>query len=193
MLFSGENFATLNATNILSVRRVPDLVSDLTISAVVRQDSGNDGYLVGKGLNDRMRDFGLYLRSSKSTVWLAYGSDDKGYGFRDIIFFYNINVADGNEHSVTAVIDSSANSASLYIDGVLRGHQSPLPATPAFRPDVSDAHYTSSHIEMLCEAFLLLTYNLLIVCVMIVPFIVHSCIATYDLYSFLYCIEILVV
>ena len=83
-----------------------------------------------------MRDFSLFLRSSKSTVWLAYGSDDKGVGFHDIVFFYDVNVADGHEHSVTAVIDSSANSASLYIDGVLRGYQCPLPVTPTFRPGV---------------------------------------------------------
>lgn len=137
MVFSGENFASLNTSSVHSVEKVPELVSDLTIFAVVRQEAGNDGYVVGKGLNDKLRDFGLYLRSSKSTVWLAYGSDDNGIGFREIIFFYNVNIADGNEHSVTAVIDSSANCAALYIDGVLRGQQSPIPGTPTFRPDVS--------------------------------------------------------
>uniref|UniRef100_A0A1X7TLR0 Uncharacterized protein n=1 Tax=Amphimedon queenslandica TaxID=400682 RepID=A0A1X7TLR0_AMPQE len=132
MHFSEES---ITRTNVLPVHKVPDLVSDLTIFAIVTQEPGNDGYVIGKGLNDKMRDFGLYLRSSKSTIWVAYGSDDKGVGFHDIVFFYDVNVADGNEHSVTAVIDGSASSASLYIDGVLRGYQCPLPVKPAFRPD----------------------------------------------------------
>uniref|UniRef100_A0A1X7SX32 Kazal-like domain-containing protein n=1 Tax=Amphimedon queenslandica TaxID=400682 RepID=A0A1X7SX32_AMPQE len=132
MHFSGES---ITRTNVLPVHEVPGLVSDLTIFAIVNQEPGNDGYVIGKGLNDKMRDFGLYLRSSKSTIWLAYGSDDKGVGFHGIVFFYDVNVADGNEHSVTAIIDGSANSASLYIDGVLRGYQCPLPVKPAFRPD----------------------------------------------------------
>ena len=138
MVFTGENFASLNISNIASVKKLPDLVSDLTIFAVVRQEPGNDGYIVGKGQNDKMRDFGLYLRSTKRTVWFAYGADENGRGFREIMFFYNITVADGNEHSIAAVIDSSANRANLYVDGVLAAQQSPLPATPTFRPEVSN-------------------------------------------------------
>ena len=131
MEFSGENYASLRASYH------PELVSDLTIFAVVRQEPGNDGYVVGKGLNDKMRDFGLYLRSTKRTVWFAYGSDDNGKGFREIIFFYNVMIADGNYHSIAAVIDSSANRALLYVDGVVVAQQSPLPGVPAFRPGVS--------------------------------------------------------
>jgi Notch-like protein len=128
MIFTGENFVSLPAS------KHPNLLSDLTIFAVVRQEPGNDGYVVGKGLDDKMRDFGLYLRSTRNTVWFAYGSDDNGKGFREIMFFYNIRIADGNFHSVAAVIDSSSNRAILYVDGVVAGQQSPLPAVPAFRP-----------------------------------------------------------
>ena len=126
----------------MSVVAVPanthsNLASDLTIFAVVRQDPNNDGYLVGKGINDKMRDFGLYLRSSKRTIWLAYGSDANGQGFREILFFYDVSVADGNFHSVAAVIESSVSTATLYIDGVTVGTRT-LPSVPQFRPGVSE-------------------------------------------------------
>ena len=52
----------------------PQLSSDLTIFATVCQNAGNDGYIVGKGINDRVRDFCLYFRSrrkdSVAGVWL---------------------------------------------------------------------------------------------------------------------------
>ena len=129
---------TLDGMSVVALpaRSHPNLASDLTIFAMVRQDPNNDGYLVGKGINDRMRDFGLYLRSSKRTVWLAYGSDSNGQGFRDILFFYDVSVADGNFHSVSAVIESSISRATLFIDGVVVGTQS-LPSVPQFRPGVS--------------------------------------------------------
>ena len=115
----------------------PPLMTDLTIFAVVCQDPNNDGYVVGKGVNDQVRDFGLYLRSSRRTVWLTYGATDDTSGFRHILFFYNVTVADGNCHSVAATIDSFSNRAVLYIDGQAVGIHSSLPGIPNFRPFVS--------------------------------------------------------
>ena len=131
LYFNGEQLSTIKGADH------PNLASDLTIFAVVNQTVGNDGYVIGKGINDKMRDFGLYLRSTKRTVWFIYGSDEDGEGYRDIIFFYDVSVADGNYHSIAAVIDSAANRAILYVDGVVVAQQSPLPKVPAFRPGVS--------------------------------------------------------
>lgn len=137
-MYLQETPMALDGLSVVAVtaRNHPNLASDLTIFAVVRQEPNNDGYLVGKGINDRMRDFGLYLRSSKRTVWLAYGSDEGGKGFRDILFFYDVSVADGKFHSVTAVVESSVSKATLYIDGEVVGTRT-LPSTPQFRPGVS--------------------------------------------------------
>lgn len=112
------------------------LMTDLTIFVTVCQDGLNDGYIIGKGVNDRLRDFGLYLRSSMETVWLSYGTGDNNPGFRSIVYFYNISVADGNCHSIAAVIDSSSNRALLYIDGIAARIHAPLPSFPNFRPNV---------------------------------------------------------
>lgn len=120
----------------------PQLTSDLSIFTTVCQEPGNDGYVVGKGVNDRVRDFGLYLRSSRQTVWLAYGYADEDAGedessrFREILFFTNVLVADGKCHSVASVIDHSINRAVLYIDGKAAGSKT-LPSTPEFLPEVS--------------------------------------------------------
>ena len=115
----------------------PLLSTDLTIFAVVCQAEGNDGYVVGKGISDRIRDFGLYFKSSRQTVWLAYGTDGLNPGFRSIIYFYNISIADGACHSVGAVIDSFSNRAVLYIDGEAVRIHAPLPSVPEFRSNVS--------------------------------------------------------
>ena len=131
MEFDGEDVVTLPTSDS------PDLQSDITIFAVVYQESGNDGYVVGKGINGNMRDFGLYLRSSRKTVWLVYGADSHGLGYKEIVFFHNVSVADGNTHSIAAVVDSTANRTLLYIDGEVIGQQSPLPSEPTFRPGVS--------------------------------------------------------
>jgi len=131
MTFDGYSLTSLPVTSL------PPLMTDLTIFATVCQEEGNDGYIVGKGINDRMRDFGLYLRSSMRTVWLAYGASDTTDGFQHILFFYDVSVADGSCHSVSAVIDSVGNKAVLYIDGNAVGITSPLPGVPDFRRDVS--------------------------------------------------------
>ena len=115
----------------------PPLQTDLTIFAYVCQETGNDGYIIGKGVNDRLRDFGLYLRGSKGTVWLAYGANEDTGRFNHIIFFYNVTVADGKCHSIAAIIDSYSNRALLYIDGKAVRIHAPLPGLPNFRPYVS--------------------------------------------------------
>ncbi len=117
----------------------PPLMSDITIFAVVSQELGNNGYVVGKGVNDRVRDFGLYLRSSKEQVWVAYGAQDTGEGFRAILYFHGIDLssANGTFHSVAAVVDSAASRAVLYVDGVAVSLQAPLPSPPEFRPGVT--------------------------------------------------------
>ena len=131
MRFDGQSVVSLPTSVTTSIS------NHLTIFATVRQDPGNDGYIVGKGINDRMRDFGLYFRSTKRTVWLAYGSDGVSPGFREILFFYNISIADGKPHSIAAVIDSSVNRAVLYIDGEVAAQRTSLPSVPEFRPEVS--------------------------------------------------------
>lgn len=131
MSFDGQSIISLSTSLTRSIS------NHITIFATVRQNPGNDGYIVGKGINDRMRDFGLYFRSTKRTVWLAYGSDGVSPGFREILFFYNISIADGNPHSIAAVIDSTVNRAVLYIDGQVAAQRTSLPSIPEFRPEVS--------------------------------------------------------
>jgi hypothetical protein len=142
--FLQQNTMELNGRTVVPLANTlhPQLTSDLTIFATVCQEPGNDGYVVGKGLNDRVRDFGLYLRSSKQTVWLAYGysdnddagDDDNDSRFREILFFTDVLVADGSCHSVASVIDHSLNRAVLYIDGKAVGSKT-LPSTPEFLPE----------------------------------------------------------
>lgn len=139
ILFLQRDVMGLDGNSVISVPSTshPPLMTDLTIFATVCQDPGNNGYVVGKGINDQIRDFGLYLRSSRETVWLAYGATDDVDGFRHILFFYNVSVADGSCHSVAATIDSFSNRAVLYVDGEAVGIRSPLPGVPNFRPYVS--------------------------------------------------------
>lgn len=144
VMFLQQNEMRFDGTSVISLPTTakPALSTDLTIFATVCQNEGNDGYIVGKGINDRMRDFGLYLRSTKQTVWLAYGADGNTPGFREILFFYNVTVADGACHSVGAVIDSASNRAVLYIDGEAVGIRAPLPSVPEFRSFVSSISCT---------------------------------------------------
>ena len=145
-MFLQQNTMQLNGRTVVPLANTlhPQLTSDLTIFATVCQEPGNDGYVVGKGVNDRVRDFGLYLRSSKQTVWLAYGYTDEENEenevsrFREILFFTDILVADGSCHSVASVIDHSLNRAVLYVDGRAAGSKA-LPSTPEFLPEVSRA------------------------------------------------------
>ena len=140
-MFDGQSIVSLPASSTSS------LSNHLTIFATVCQEPGNDGYIVGKGINDRMRDFGLYFRSSKRTVWLAYGTDGVSPGFREILFFYNISVADGSCHTVAAVVDSSLNRAVLYVDGQVAAQRTSLPSVPVFRPEVRAVNTGHSAVE----------------------------------------------
>ena len=136
--FLQKNTMELDRLTVIALPNAlhPQLSSDLSIFATVCQEAGNDGYVVGKGVNDRVRDFGLYFRSSKQTVWLAYGyNDEDDERFREILFFTDVLIADGSCHSVSAVIDSSTNRAVLYIDGNAIGTKT-LPSTPEFNPQV---------------------------------------------------------
>ncbi len=137
-VFLQDNTMELNGEEVIAlpVSEAAHLESDLSIFAVVYQEPGNDGYIVGKGINGDLRDFGLYFRSSRNTVWLVYGADSNGVGFKEIVFFYNVSIADGKFHSVSAIVDSTANRTQLFIDGVIVGQQSPLPSVPTFRPGV---------------------------------------------------------
>ena len=141
MMFDGQSIVSLPASSTSSIS------NHLTIFATVCQEPGNDGYIVGKGINDRMRDFGLYFRSSKRTVWLAYGTDGVSPGFREILFFYNISVADGSCHTVAAVVDSSLNRAVLYVDGQVAAQRTSLPSVPEFRPEVRAVNTGHSAVE----------------------------------------------
>ena len=111
----------------------PDVTNDITIFAVVQQSTGNDGYIVAKGLNDQSRDFGVYLRSNEQQVWVPYRTAG---GSRDIIIFNDIVVADNTFHSVTAVIDSINNRCILYLDGNVVDTKA-LKGKPEFNPGVS--------------------------------------------------------
>jgi len=161
MSFDGQSVVSLSAI------KTSGISNHLTIFATVCQDPGNDGYIVGKGINDRMRDFGLYLRSSKRTIWLAYGSDEKSPGFRDILFFYDVSVADGFCHSIAAVIDSSLNRALLFIDGEVAGQWTFLPSIPEFRPEVCCCVLYIMHTYMYIYNYYTSILNMSYVCIII--------------------------
>lgn len=148
MGFDGNSVVSLPSDSL------PPLMTDLTIFATLCQDDLNDGYVVGKGINDQLRDFGLYLRSSRETIWLAYGATETSDGFRHFIFFYNITLADGRCHSIAATIDSFSDRAVLYVDGEAVRIHAPLPGVPDFRP------YVSNYINM-C-----LSMCIIIMCIM---------------------------
>ena len=120
----------------------PDVTNNITIFAVVQQSSGNDGYIVAKGLNDQTRDFGLYLRSNEQQVWVPYRTAG---GSRDIVMFNDIVIADNIFHSVTAVIDSINNRCILYLDGNVVDTK-PLKGRPEFNPGVSKYNFKYAYV-----------------------------------------------
>jgi len=114
----------------------PDVMKDITMFGVVQQSIDNDGYIVAKGINDQIRDFGVYLRSSKQQVWVPYRTVG---GSRDIIIFNDVVVADNNAfHSVAAVVDSINNRCILYLDGNVVDTK-PLIGEPEFNPEVGNS------------------------------------------------------
>ena len=134
-----QYFSGMNMT-VLSADFHPQLIADLTIFATVNQEPGNDGYVVAKGRNDRIRDFGLYLRSSLKTIWLVYAVGSDIEEFAEILVFTDVSVDDRNDHSVAVVIDIAINQAILYIDGVAKNSKT-LPSIPVFRPGVSPLNF----------------------------------------------------
>lgn len=144
----------------------PDVMKDVTIFGVVQQIVGNDGYIVAKGINDQIRDFGVYLRSSKQQIWVPYRTVG---GSRDIIIFNDVVVADSSAfHSVAAVVDSVNNRCILYLDGNVVDTKS-LIGEPEFNPGVSHRicivanHYYSKQCSTLMIFRILLQYNSLFV------------------------------
>ena len=111
----------------------PDLDRDLTIFAILQQDSDNDGYVIAKGADRSTVDWALYLQSSESQITLSYRTV---IGVTHTITFTNMAIADGNNHSIGAVIDGSNKRALLFIDGEIAGVEEDIPECH-FEPGVS--------------------------------------------------------
>ena len=111
----------------------PEVMTDITIFAIVQQTADNDGYVVAKGVNDQFRDFGLYLRSTKQQVWVPYRTVG---GSRDIIIFDDVLLDNSTFQSIAVVVDSVNNRCVLYIDGAVERSKS-LIGRPEFNPGVS--------------------------------------------------------
>ena len=107
----------------------PDLTPDLTIFGVFSQMPGNDAYLIAKGYDDVMRDFGLYLRGSQNSTWLVYSNAGGNYSTQ--VFLHDIPIDDGEFHTIAATIDTATGRASLYVDGELFEYQN-LEAMPEY-------------------------------------------------------------
>ena len=107
----------------------PALTPDLTIFGLFNQIPDNDAYLIAKGHDSVMRDFGLYLRGSHNATWLVYSNTLGNYSTQ--IFIHEKEVDDGNFHTIAATIDTNTGRASLYVDGELLEYQR-LEETPSF-------------------------------------------------------------
>ena len=77
-----------------------------------------------------MRDWGLLLAYNR--IALVYRTDKGSY---DTVTFNGITVADGQNHSVVAIIDSTNKQAIIIVDGVVTS--AALSQQPEFRPGVS--------------------------------------------------------
>lgn len=108
----------------------PDLDMDLTIITYIQQDVSNTGYVIAKGFNDQMRDWGLLLAYNR--IEIVYRTNTGSY---ETIRFSSVTVADGRNHSVSAVIDSTNNQAFISVDGVVS--TAVLNQQPKFQPGVS--------------------------------------------------------
>ena len=108
----------------------PDLDTALTIVAYIQQDDYNTGYVIAKGYDDQMRDWGLLLAYNR--IAIVYRINAESY---ETITFSEVTVADGHDHFIAAVIDSTKNQVFISIDGVVTtailNHQ------PMFQPGVS--------------------------------------------------------
>lgn len=119
----------------------PDLDMSLTIIAYIQQYDYNTGYVIAKGYDDQMRDWGLLLAYNR--IEIVYRINEKSY---ETITFSRVTVADGHNHSIAAVIDSTNKQALISVDGVV--YTAALNELPIFQPGVSlhrSAHnYTST-------------------------------------------------
>ena len=77
-----------------------------------------------------MRDWGLLLAYNR--IALIYRTDMGAY---ETITFNGITVADGQNHSVAAIIDSTNKQAIIIVDGVVTS--AGLSQQPEFQPGVS--------------------------------------------------------
>ena len=77
-----------------------------------------------------MRDWGLLLAYNR--IVLVYRTNKGTY---DTVTFNGITVADGQNHSVAAIIDSTNKKAIIIVDGVVTS--TALSQQPEFRPGVS--------------------------------------------------------
>lgn len=103
---------------------------DVTIITYVQQDESNSGYVIAKGFDDAMRDWGLLLAYNR--IVLTYRTDKGPY---ETVTFNGVTVADGRNHSVAAVIDSRNGQAIISVDGDVS--TAALNQQPEFRPGVS--------------------------------------------------------
>ena len=103
---------------------------DVTIITYVQQDDSNTGYVIAKGFDDEMRDWGLLLAYNR--IALIYRTDMGSY---ETVTFSGVTVADGRNHSVAAIIDSKNNQAVISVDGDVS--TAVLNQQPEFRPGVS--------------------------------------------------------
>ena len=126
----------------------PDLDSDFTIFTILQQDLQNNGYVIAKGIDRVDRDWALYLKSTQNEIHLSYRTNDKQ---TNVVTFSNLEISDGKEHIIAAVIsgrksiaDEDIDRALLYIDGILVGVEEQI-KQPKFRPGVSIYRTTCLH------------------------------------------------
>jgi hypothetical protein len=116
---------------VIPIAEHPNITTDLTIFALVDQASGNDGYVIAKGINSRTRDYSLYLKSSGPSVWLSYRASD---GTSNNLVFTNVDISGQGPTTLAAIVDSDNGRAELFVNGrsVFRKI---LGKTPEFMPD----------------------------------------------------------
>ena len=119
----------------------PDLDRDLTIFAILQQDSDNDGYVIAKGADRNTVDWALYLQSSESQITLSCRTVN---GTTYMITFMNVAIDDDCNHSVSAVIDGTNSRALLFIDGEIIGVEEDIPDSQ-FQPGVSITYLSSQN------------------------------------------------
>ena len=120
---SALTFLTVPATDH------PALTPDLTIFGLFSQVPENDAYLIAKGYDVVMRDFGLYLRGSHNATWLVYSNAGGNYSTQ--VFQHEKPIDDEKFHTIAATIHTATGRAALYVDGQLLEYQV-LEGTPSY-------------------------------------------------------------